>query len=94
MIGTINSCILAHLITKNKILFIKFIFFKVDGLLEYLQNHMIHQVSIDNCLEILAYSDFHSLKLLRQAVKEFTMEHFTELLYNDSINLLSYEVFR
>ncbi|KAL8576311.1 hypothetical protein ACOMHN_006234 [Nucella lapillus] len=67
---------------------------QVDCLVDYLEQHMEQALTVDNCLEVLAYADFHSLSTLNHAVRLFVMDHFSELLDMDSLMMLPYSVFR
>ncbi|KAK7109027.1 kelch-like protein 41 [Littorina saxatilis] len=66
---------------------------QLDCLVQFLEHHMVEALTVDNCVEVLAYADFHNLANMRQAVKEFVMDHFSELLEQDTLPLLPADVF-
>ncbi|XP_076460296.1 kelch-like protein 38 [Babylonia areolata] len=67
---------------------------QVDCLVDFLEMHMVQALTLDNCVEVLAYADFHNLSTLKEAVRQFVMDHFTELLAMGTLQLLPFTVFR
>lgn len=61
---------------------------QLDSLLHTCENHMDGALTLDNCVEVMMFADFHSLSKLKASSRMYVLDHFTDLLESDSLMTL------
>ncbi|KAK7488296.1 hypothetical protein BaRGS_00020455 [Batillaria attramentaria] len=66
---------------------------QLDTLVRFCEEHMIGALTVENCIEVFCFADFHALQKLRSASKLFVMDNFSDLLDCESLMMLPEKIF-